>query len=83
MHRGVIDEKPVLGFAMLAQRLAVVACKHHESSVEKFQLAQAREESFKHGVIKSDFAVIQVAGVAAEVRLGRAIRAVRVVEMHP
>ena len=73
----------MLAFSMLSQGLSVVASEHDEGVFVELELAEASKETSKLGVVEGDFAVIQVAGVAAEVRLGRTIRAVRIVEMHP
>ena len=44
MHGGVINEKAVLSFAVLSQRLTMVAGEHDESVFVKLQLAQASKE---------------------------------------
>ena len=68
---------------MLSQRLAVVAREHDEGAFVEVQLAQAEKEPAKLRVVESDFTIVEVAGVARELRLRGAIRAVRIVQMHP
>jgi hypothetical protein len=61
----------------------MVARKHNEGGFIKLQLVKASQESPHLLIIERDFAVVRMAVVACQVRVGRTIRAVRVIEMHP
>jgi len=78
-----IDEKPMLRLSVHPQRLPVVAGKHDEDAVIKFQLLQAREEASKLRVVECDFTVIKVVGMTTGGGFWWTIRAVRIVEVQP
>ena len=74
----------MLGFTVFPKGLAVIPCDHDQrTSVIKPQPAQAGEKPAHLHIIERNFAVVEATGVAAVERLGRAIRAVRVVQVNP
>src|SRR5258708_40240741 len=83
MHGGVVDKESVRLFAMLSQAFTVVAAQHdHRVLINPF-LFQEPEKPADLFIRESDLAVVRLRRVVATVRLGRTIRKVRVVEMHP
>src|SRR3979411_1080528 len=83
MHRCVVNKESVRLFAMLSQAFTMVAAEHdHRVPINPF-LFQKPEKSPDLFISKSDFAIVQVRRILATVRLGRMVRKVWIVEMHP
>ena len=83
MQRGVIDKKPVFVFAVLPQRLAVVAEQQNRRGLEAVQLLQPGEYAAQLRVVKCDLTVIGMACILAQIGLRRPVRTVRIVEVQP
>ncbi len=83
MHGGVVDKETVRLFAMLSQAFAVVAAEHdHRVLINPF-LFQKPEKPPDLLICESDLAIVGLRQIFATVRLGRMIRKVWIVEMHP
>ena len=85
-HMGgrLVDEEPVRGLAVIVEALAVIA--HHRDDRPVEQALRAPESSITRAELRigeRDLALVQPAGIPSPVRLGRIVRAVRVVEVQP
>ena len=83
MHDALVDEETVRALAVIAEALAVVAHDDDHRAVEEVLRVELRDEAADLRVDERDLAVVRMPGVARLERLGRIVRGVRVVEMHP
>ena len=80
-QRGVVGEQAVRGFAVLAERLAVIGGDNHQGVIERVRDPKAFDQPAQHGVGIGDLAVVRCTAGAV---LGRRIvRRVRIEQMHP
>ena len=86
VHRRLVDEETVLLFAVFSQRLPVVADGDDDRVVEAPARLEILDQPADLRVSRSHLAVVRSlegGGEARPVRLGRNVRTVRIVEMHP
>ena len=83
MHGGVVDEKAVRPFAVLSQTFAMVAAEHDDRVPIDSFLFQEAEKPPDLFIGKRDFSIVGLCRILATIRLGRTIRKMRIVEMHP
>src|SRR5581483_1702536 len=83
MNAGVVDEKSVLVFSMIAQRLAVVTEKNYQATIVKLMLFQPGKESTQFVIGISNLPVVGMIAILRSVRLWGIVWAMRVVQMQP
>ncbi len=79
----VIDKEAMLFFAMLAQRLSMIAEHDDGSAVIKPVLLQPGDQAPQFVIGVGDFAVIGMRAVLRAKRLRRIVRTVRIIQMQP
>src|ERR1035437_4598333 len=83
MHGGVVDEEAVRLFAVLSQAFAMVAAEHdYRVPIDSFLFQEAEKPSDLF-IGKRNFSIVGLCRILATIRLGRTIRKMRIVEMHP
>ena len=83
MNGRVVNKESVLIFAMLAEGFAMIAEHDDQRRIIKTILLEPRDQTAEFMVGISDLAVVEMAAIFAAKRLGRIVRAVRVVKMEP
>src|SRR5262249_22599701 len=83
MEGGVVDEKSVRLFAMLAEAFAMIAAQHNERVFVQTFLFQELQQAADLRIGKGDFTIVRTNFVLLTVRWGRPIWEMWVVEMHP
>ena len=79
----VVDEEAMLFFAVLAQRLSVIAEHDDRGAVVKLVLLQPGDQASQFVVGVGNFAVIRMRAVLGAKGLRRIVRTVRIVQMQP
>ncbi len=83
MHGRVVDEKSVRLLPVLPQTFAMVSSEHNHRILIKPFLLQIPHQSANLLVRKRNLPIIGTVGILMFVGLGRVIRKMRIVQMHP
>ena len=83
MNRGVVDEKSVLIFAVLAQRFSVIAGRHNQRRFIELVLLEPCDQLSKFMVGICDLTVVQMLSIFGTIRIRRIVWTVRIIEMQP
>src|SRR5713226_9178112 len=83
MHRGVVHEEAMLIFAVLPERLAMIAECDDQRRIIKVVLFEPCHQVTELVIRVGDLAIVEVAAVLGAVGFWRIVGAVRVVKMQP
>ena len=83
VQRGLVEQHGVRDFSVLAERLPVIGKDGHHRVLLVARGAQPVEHAAELRIGVGDLAVVRPAGEGGPVRLGRVVRGMRVVEVHP
>ena len=81
-HR-FVDEEPVRALAVVAQALSMIAKHDDDRAVEQLFRLEECADPRDLRVDERDLAQVRSIGKSCSVRLGRRVRRVRIIEMHP
>ena len=80
---GLVQQQPVLALPVLTESLAVIGCHHDVGLVGLAGVVQPRGQPADQGVGPGDLTDVGPVGVSRPEGLGRLVRGVRIVQVHP
>src|SRR6202158_3020492 len=83
MHSCVVHEEPMLVFAVVPERLAVIAERYDQRRIIKVVLLEPCDQVAELVIRVGDLAIVEVAAILGTVGFRRIIWAVRIVKMQP
>ncbi len=86
VRRGIVDEKSVAGFLVLAEAFPMIGEEGDDRAVGQLLLVEPAHDAADQAVDPGDFAVVSSPAnsrVAAQIRFRRVVRRVRIVQVDP
>src|SRR5207253_4831796 len=83
MHSGVVDEESVLFLSVVSERFAMIAEQNNHCALIQMIIFQPGDQAPQFVIGVGDFPVVKMIAILSAVRLGRIIRAVRIIEVKP
>src|SRR5258708_27860253 len=83
VNGGVVNKEAVLMLAVLCESFAVIAHEQNQAAIINLITFEPLDQAAEFMVGISNLSVVEVALILAAVRLGRIIRAMRIVQMQP